>query len=301
MPSFFSSSRRRRLSKEKELPLSWRVIFILASFFVLVSLWIVTDYAQPCLYQIALPTFRPNINSQEMKEWRENTQEACKDLLQSEINDKERVQGKEKLETEAMKKFSIPEPGHLRADLPVATDRRKYEYCRYAFIDLGTNIGDSIGYFVDSALDVCSPLWSKKYRRTRFDKTFPHPHLHVSDLKIYGKGYGTNPLLGLMQKYMSMDPPMFPEDTCVYGMEGNPTFTDRLKKLENYIMDMKPRPVRHLHIHTESVVTEVDGPTKLYLDKTSVNDNVSQWGNSVGIPYTFLTPKINFSFLVLGL
>lgn len=40
-------------------------------------------------------------------------------------------------------------------------------------------------------------------------------------------------------------------------------------------MDMRPRPVQHLNIHTESVVTAVDGPTKLYLDKTSVKENVS--------------------------
>jgi hypothetical protein len=62
----------------------------------------------------------------------------------------------------------------------------------------------------------------------------------------------------------------------VYGMEGNPEFTSRLTKLENYITEMKPRPVQHVHIFTESVVTSVDGPTKLFLDKTSVEQNVSK-------------------------
>eukprot|EP00980_Cylindrotheca_fusiformis_P006850 scaffold1432_cov57-Cylindrotheca_fusiformis.AAC.1 len=111
------------------------------------------------------------------------------------------------------------------------------------------------------------------------NEQFPHPHLDISDFKIYNKGYGINPLRGMMRKYMKADPPMFPEDTCVYGMEGNPTFTERLKNLERTIMDMKPRPVRHLHIHTESVVTEEDRPTKLYLDKTSVEQNF--WGSSI--------------------
>ena len=146
---------------------------------------------------------------------------------------------------------------------------------------MGTNIGDSIGHFVDNALDVCSPLWSKKYPRTKYDEKFPHPHLDVTELKIYNKGFKANPLFGVLQKHMKMDPPMLPEETCVYGMEGNPEFTKRLTKLENYIMAMKPRPIKHLHIHTESVVTEVDGPTKLYLDKTSVNDNVSGEFDSV--------------------
>ena len=58
-------------------------------------------------------------------------------------------------------------------------------------------------------------------------------------------------------------------------MEGNPTFTERLTKLENFISDMNPRPVQHVHMFTESVVTATDGPTKLYLDKTSVEQNVS--------------------------
>ena len=57
-------------------------------------------------------------------------------------------------------------------------------------------------------------------------------------------------------------------------MEGNPEFTSRLNKLTNYVMGMSPRPVQHLHIFTESVITAIDGPTKLYLDKTSVAENV---------------------------
>ena len=63
-------------------------------------------------------------------------------------------------------------------------------------------------------------------------------------------------------------------------MEGNPEFTQRLQKLENHVMQTQPRPVEHLHIHTESVVTAVDGPTKLFLDKTSVEQNVS-----TAVPY----------------
>lgn len=51
-------------------------------------------------------------------------------------------------------------------------------------------------------------------------------------------------------------------------------FTEHLQKLENHVMGAHPRPIQHLHIHTESVITAVDGPTKLFLDKTSVAENV---------------------------
>lgn len=56
-------------------------------------------------------------------------------------------------------------------------------------------------------------------------------------------------------------------------------FTERLTKLENFVSDMNPKPVEHVHIFTESVVTATDGPTKLYLDKTSVEQNF--WGSSI--------------------
>ena len=221
-------------------------------------------------------SFDEQQNAKEIKEWRIKTETACqKILLDTDISDIQRMEQKETLEIDAIHQtFSSPIDVHDDIT-PSRNNHEKYKPCRFAFIDLGTNIGDSIGHFVDNALDACSPLWSKKYPRTRYDEKFPHPHLDVTELKIYNKGFKANPLFGVLQKHMKMDPPMLPEETCVYGMEGNPEFTKRLTKLEDYIMAMKPRPIKHLHIHTESVVTEADGPTKLYLDKTSVNDNVS--------------------------
>jgi hypothetical protein len=277
-------SPRPKLSKQNSPSMSIRTLLVLCAFAILVSLWIANDYQQPYLHSTFLPSFNEEENSKEIKEWREATQKVCQAILdQPTVNEKLRQEAKETLEVEAMKKFTLPEQGSLRGEDPVS--HQKYEHCRNAFIDLGTNIGDSIGYFVDSALDVCSPLWSEKFPRTKMNKNFPHPHLDVSDLKIYHKGYGTNPLQRMMKQYMKADPPMFPEDTCVYGMEGNPIFTERLQKLEQSIMDMKPRPVRHLHIHTESVVTEEDLPTKLYLDKTSIEQNVSTFVNGNNLWY----------------
>ena len=65
------------------------------------------------------------------------------------------------------------------------------------------------------------------------------------------------------------------EESCVYGMEGNPYFTKHLKLLEDFIYGMKPRPLRHLFIHTEAVVAPQDGPTTLYIDSYSEKDYVS--------------------------
>ncbi|KAL3919757.1 MAG: hypothetical protein SGARI_007125, partial [Bacillariaceae sp.] len=148
------------------------------------------------------------------------------------------------------------------------------------FIDLGTNIGDSVGYFVDNAIDPCSPLWAAKNPKLRFNEEFPRPHLDVATLQVQHRGSKGNPLFGMLQK-QAQD--VASESFCVYGMEGNPAFTERLSKLENYIRTMEPRPVQHVHIFTESVVTATDGPTKLYLDKTSVEQNVRVvfWGSSI--------------------
>lgn len=257
-----------------------RTYIMLSSLSILVSLWIANDYQQPYIYQNILPSFNANTNSKKIKEWRGVTELICRTMVDQPVTKEHlRVQAKEALEVEALKRFEIPGHGNIRGDIP-STQNRKYERCRYAFIDLGTNIGDSIGYFIDGALDVCTPIWRRKFPRTRINEAFPKPHLDVADLKIHNKGFGSNPLMGMMRMYMKADPPMLPEDTCVYGVEGNPAFTDRLKKLENFIMDMKPRPVRHLHIHTETVVTEEDKPTKLFLDKTSVENNVSFWRHS---------------------
>ncbi|KAL3942619.1 MAG: hypothetical protein SGBAC_003220 [Bacillariaceae sp.] len=270
-------------SKKKASALTRRTFLMFCAFSILVSLWIANDYQQPYLYQdlyqnFLLPAFDDEKNSKDVKEWRGATEKLCQAIVEQPSNSYDlRVQAKEILEVEALKRFELPGHGNMRGENLV--EHKKYEKCRHAFIDLGTNIGDSIGYFVDGALDVCTPIWKRKFPRTRINEQFPHPHLDVADLKIQNKGIGVNPLMGMMRKYMTGVTPMLPENTCVYGMEGNPEFTERLKKLENFIMEMKPRPVRHLHIHTETVVTEDDKPTKLFLDKTSVKDNF--WGSSI--------------------
>ncbi|KAG7365545.1 methyltransferase FkbM domain containing protein [Nitzschia inconspicua] len=214
--------------------------------------------------------------SSSMKEWRESSIKRCKEFVNGITDDKSTkvLEDKEQLEKNIISKLSLP--SSISSTIPPEIQKQPYARCKNVFIDLGTNIGDSVGYFIDNAIDSCSPLWVAKYPRTKFTADFPRPHLDVTTVQVQHKGNKGNPLFGLLQKQAQNIPS---ESFCVYGMEGNPTFTERLRKLENYIREMQPRPVQHLHIFTESVVTAQDGPTKLYLDKTSVEQNF--WGSSI--------------------
>eukprot|EP00536_Pseudo-nitzschia_multiseries_P015055 jgi/Psemu1/320783/estExt_fgenesh1_pm.C_8140003 len=211
-----------------------------------------------------------------MTEWRETSQNECSDLIKvGKKVDGSPIDHKESLERSLVNKFSL----NAQPSTISASKSNPYRRCRNAFIDLGTNIGDSIGYFIDNAIDVCSPMWADANPGTKFNAKFPRPHLDVTSLEFKHRGSKPNPLFGLLQRQTKSSPSATSESFCVYGMEGNPTFTERLTKLENFVTDMNPRPVQHLHIFTESVVTAKDGPTKLYLDKTSVEQNF--WGSSI--------------------
>jgi len=212
-----------------------------------------------------------------MMEWRESSKNECHELIKA-VGKKvgsSAIDQKELLERSFIQKMD-------RNTQPSTTSASKhdpYVRCRNAFIDLGTNIGDSVGYFVDNAIDICSPSWVDNHPQTRVNDKFPRPHLDVTNLDFVHRGSKPNPLFGLLQRLTKGSPSATSESFCVYGMEGNPAFTERLTKLENFITDMNPRPVQHVHIFTESVVTATDGPAKLYLDKTSVEQNF--WGSSI--------------------
>ena len=214
-----------------------------------------------------------------MMEWRDSSKNECGELIKTVGRniDATAVDQKETLERSFVNKMTL----NAEPSTTSASKDDPYRRCRNAFIDLGTNIGDSVGYFVDNAIDVCSPMWADANPRTIFHAKFPRPHLDVATLDFKHRGSKPNPLFGLLQRITKGSSTATSESFCVYGMEGNPTFTDRLTKLENFISDMNPRPVQHVHIFTESVVTATDGPTKLYLDKTSVEQNVSN--NEKGI------------------
>lgn len=221
-----------------------------------------------------------------MMEWRESLKNECHELIKA-VGKKvgaSAIDRKELLERSFIQKIEWnTQPSKISA-----SKHDPYVRCSNAFIDLGANIGDSVGYFVDNTIDVCSPSWVENHPQTRINDKFPRPHLDVTNLDFVHRGSKPNPLFNLLQRLTKGSPSATSESFCVYGMEGNPAFTERLTKLENFITDMNPRPVQHVHIFTESVVTATDGPTKLYLDKTSVEQNVRKTSLSVG----FIFPKV---------
>lgn len=212
---------------------------------------------------------------QAMRDWRHALQSSCTQFLNSigEANiTNAHLETKEVLEAQALNRLAISEQDSLVID----SNRPKYQFCQHAFFDLGTNRGDSIGCAVDASLDVCSddfllkdPSIRKAYRISR---DFPRLHLDVNDLKMYGKGNQGLSLLRLLRDFFD-GPGM--ESVCVYGMEGNPYFTEKLQKLNALVNGMRPRPLKHLHIHTETIVSPKDGPSSLYIDQYSEKNHVS--------------------------
>jgi hypothetical protein len=216
-----------------------------------------------------------------MKEWRTASIQTCQEFIVSVSNDIDptALEKKEQLERSLISQLTLPTKSSPQ--IPLAIQQQPYRRCKNVFIDLGTNIGDSVGYFTDNAIDLCSPVWAAKFPKTEFNADFPRPHLNVSSLQVEHKGNKGNPLFVLLQKQAGNIPS---ESFCVYGMEGNPTFTRRLRQLENFIREIQPSIFQHVHIFTESVVTAQDGPTKLYLDKISVEQNVRKSVNITTIP-----------------
>jgi len=208
-----------------------------------------------------------------MQDWRDASTRRCNAFVESITSfDQAALDQKEQLERSFFSQLALPS-SNPSSTLPPSIQQQPYARCKNAFVDLGSNIGDSVGYFIDNALDICSPLWAVKNPKQKFNKEFPRPHLDVTTLEFQHTGNEANPLYGLLQRQAKG---AVSESFCVYGMEGNPAFTERLHKLENFIRSIQPPPFQHVHIFTESVVTAQDGPTKLYLDKTSVKQNVRQ-------------------------
>lgn len=218
-----------------------------------------------------------------MRIWKLQLQTACQQFLHSISSGNNITQAhlkrKAQMESEALGRMSIPDPTTILTTQR-GGNRPKYQHCNHVFIDLGTNRGDSIGCAVDASLDVCSAPFVEKDPSLRpayrVSLDFPRLHLDVQDLRVAGSGSQGLSLLRLLQNHFEK-PGM--ESVCVYGMEGNPYFTEHLQKMEGFIDAMRPRPLKHLHIHTETVVTSQDGPTSLFIDQYSEKNHF--WGSSV--------------------
>jgi hypothetical protein len=211
--------------------------------------------------------------------WRHLTMSKCQIVSEKMKTRWDNWAKKKKREVEdfSVYEISAPDPSTVSDQLP--SNHKAYASCKHTFIDLGTNIGDTIGYFMDNAMDVCTPIWREVNPEIEFWLAdFPRPRVNVTSLEFLTVGQRMNNALDFLGRTLR-DFKVNPEDMCVYGMEGNPLFTKRLQKLENFLWQTNPRFFKHLHIHTEHVITKKNGPTLLFLDQVSAEYNV-RWNDS---------------------
>jgi len=140
-----------------------------------------------------------------MKEWRESSKKECGQLIETikKKFDNAALDRKENLERSFLKKLTL---NTQPSEISIASRHQPYRRCRNSFIDLGTNIGDSVGYFIDNSIDVCSPLWAMANPSQKFDANFPRPHIDVATLEIKHRGSKPNPLFGLLQRQSKESP-----------------------------------------------------------------------------------------------
>lgn len=150
------------------------------------------------------------------------------------------------------------------------------ETCPHVFLDLGSNVGDTVGNVISGGLPICGALPANRNIKTMY-KPMDQSKSIALQYNVTTGVISANPIwnslsLWLHDRFQNLT--VRPEDLCVFGVEGNPLFTARLKGIEKTVMQHShPRPVQRLHYFTESVVTDKPGPTKLYLDTIGTDSN----------------------------
>ena len=178
-----------------------------------------------------------------IRQWKFELKKTCQEFLGNIPGGnitKLHLDTKAEIEGRALQRMSIPDTLY---DLPLHPKEDIYPSCQHVFVDLGTNRGDSVGCAVDASLDVCSPLFLKKDQTIRnayrLSREFPRLHLDLDDLQIRGSGSQGLSLLRLLQTYFE-EPGM--ESVCVYGVEGNPFFSSKLRQMDHLINQIQPKP-----------------------------------------------------------
>lgn len=147
--------------------------------------------------------------------------------------------------------------------------------CNKVFLDLGSHVGQSVENFINAGLPTCPDQNLGVKWNSEFGKTRP-------------SGSEIDPLSRWVQERIAeFNPEGIPADYCAFGVEGNPIFTDRLKKMERQIMRTSPRPLRRLHYFTGTVLIGRDDDTQqLFLD-TDRGEGSSVYSNYNGVQKAF--------------
>mmetsp|Transcript_24160 Transcript_24160/g.36543 ORF Transcript_24160/g.36543 Transcript_24160/m.36543 type:complete len:473 (+) Transcript_24160:96-1514(+) len=239
---------------------------------------------------------RAQLNSERIRKWRKGFEEAAA----TDDSDQHRLKTKE-FATNAF---------------PVQNLRK----CQYIMIDFGSNIGDSLHKMIDSSFPEFDAGLTGNDKGEKLHPVLNTTSGNVGDYSAYDFGGRPNPNKWILPKWVkgsivgynewrskknknvnhNVDhDDVYPEDYCFYGIEGNPHFTPMLQKEEIQIMNMVPRPVRHVHFLTEHVGAGKDGPTTLYLDTVNPKDNF--WGSSVYNTHVDVVKSKNTGIPVMGI
>ena len=224
--------------------------------------------------------FSPAENARRIKEWRQSIRTACD-------NAKNPKQVREISDINKDEFHTVSNPWKTSSTTDYNDDDSNVIRCKNVVMDFGANIGDTSGHVIDSGMVGCEKRFRKKIVKT------PKVHFNI-ETKEFEDVDKRNPLTRQLVKLMlnrteearntqsnkAEIVDVGPEDYCYYGIEGNPTFTERLQRIEEHVMKhMSPRPLQHMHFFTESVGSGEDGPTKLYLDTVNTKENF--WGSSI--------------------
>jgi hypothetical protein len=173
------------------------------------------------------------LNSIQVKEWRDQLDKQCTNATS--------IEDIESVISQVKKSFTFPNKSHKqpRNDHSLIQPIKR---CKNVILDFGANIGDTAGHAIDAGLYTCH----------RKDLQSQPTELRINITSGSINEGTTNPLTKGLQHIMN-EYSYGPEDYCYYGIEGNPVFTERLQDLEDMVMNMHPRPLKHLHFYTESV------------------------------------------------
>ena len=215
-------------------------------------------------------------NSNRVKIWREDVNDMCEKATTEE--DMQATKDHASYGAFVMKdQDEIPLTEQVDEEINLS---KKVLHCPFVFLDLGSGVGDTIGEFIDTGLVGCSAEEDSGILG------FDAPHFDVDSGKLQyramndnnglysnsRKGEENDEFVGWAKERMNrFYGSIGPEDYCVYGVEASPVLGPDLRKLERHILHLDPKPLRHVHFFTDTIMLDSDGKRKkFFLDTTNV-------------------------------
>lgn len=126
-----------------------------------------------------------------------------------------------------------------------AQPRQYPKRCKYTFLDLGANTGDSLRKFVDAGLSSsCANGAEYRYKGCQgLEKWF---NRDSAPRKL--TNWVSNTMTRFQQTHGNRFGEPLPELYCYVGVEGNPRFRQELLDLQQCVMQTVPRPLRSVHM-----------------------------------------------------